>query len=459
MEIHLAPEEYHTVHLIGIGGISMSGIACILQNMGFAVQGSDQSSTPLTEKLRKRGIKCIRGHRAENITGAELVVYTAAIPAANPELIAAREQGLPVLERSAFLGLLMDRYQRSIAVAGAHGKTTTTSMIATTLVKGMLDPTILVGGELDTIGGNFRTGNSDIFVTEACEYVDSFLRLNPWLAVILNIDEDHLDYFLNIDNIKRSFRSFMEKVKPDGRLIVNGDHHHIKDMLGGLKPEIVTYGFSRSNRISADSIKPFPSGRVNYTLFFDGKKAGEMELNVPGQHNVLNSLAAIGVAQSLGLTIEQIHDGLSTFRGTRRRFEVKGNTLSGARIIDDYAHHPDEIEKTLAAASTLEYNQLWVIFQPHLYSRTRQFLDNFARVLSKAPNLIITDIYGARESNDGSVSSADLTCRIQEMGGNALYIPSLEEAIAFLGNHLGAGDLLLTLGAGDVYKVGDELVS
>ncbi|MCR5371064.1 MAG: UDP-N-acetylmuramate--L-alanine ligase [Clostridium sp.] len=451
-------EKPERVHFIGIGGISMSGLAEILLDRHFPVSGSDSHKSELTAHLESLGAKVYYGQRAENITDdIRVVVYTAAIHPDNPEFAAAELRGFPMLTRAEFLGQVMKHYRNSIAVSGTHGKTTTTSMITEIFLAAQNDPTVSLGGMLDSIGGNIRVGGPDYFVMEACEYTNSFLSFFPTLAVILNVEPDHLDFFKDLADIRHSFHLFAQNVADDGTIVICGEIPEYQKITEGLKAEVVTYGHDRSFDYSAGDIVYDEFGRASYDLYVRGEKKGHIELGTIGEHNVMNSLAALAVAGKYGIPLETAAPALQKFSGTHRRFEKKG-VLNGVTIIDDYAHHPHEIEATLRAALHYPHRKVWCIFQPHTYSRTAAFLDDFAKALSLADCVILADIYAARETNTFGVSSADIAGRLKKAGKEAWYFPTFVEIEDFVRENCIPGDLLITMGAGDIVKVGEELL-
>ena len=448
------------VHFIGIGGISMSGLAEILLDEGFSVSGSDSHETELTKRLSEKGARVYYGQRASNLEqepDIDVVVYTAAIHEDNPEFRAAKERELPMLSRAELLGELMRNYKEAIAISGTHGKTTTTSMLTEILLAGELDPTVSVGGILKDIGGNIRVGGPDLFVTEACEYTNSFLSFYPTMEIILNIEEDHLDFFKDIEDIRQSFRLFAEKLPSTGLLVVNSGIEAVEEITRGLKCRVVTFGKDLSSDYTAQNITYDEYARPSYDLIFQGEIVSRITLGVTGEHNVYNSLAAIAIAMELGVGFDGVMSGLGRFTGTDRRFEKKGE-VGGVTIIDDYAHHPQEIRATLAAAKNYPHRKLWCVFQPHTYTRTKAFLDQFAEALSAADEVILTDIYAARETDTLGVSSRDVAERIEKLGTRAHYIPSFDEIETFILENCMNGDLLITMGAGDIVKVGEKLL-
>lgn len=447
------------VHFIGIGGISMSSLATILLERGFTISGSDSSSSKLTQELESKGVKISYPQNAANINASiQLVVYTAAIHPDNPEFMRAKELGIPMMARADLLGQIMRNYKTAVNIAGTHGKTTTTSMLAEILLSANADPTITVGGILKSIGGNLRIGNSEIFVTEACEYTNSFLSFCPTMNIILNVREDHLDFFEDIDDIRHSFRLFVERLPKGGTLIINNDIDDNDYFSNGLDIRVITFGKDpRKSRYSCSNISYNDTGLCTYTLLEYGKPQCRIQLSVPGVHNVYNSLAAVAAARELDISYELIQKGLSGFSGTDRRFEKKG-TFNGTLVIDDYAHHPDEIKATIEAARRYPHKTLWVAFQPHLYSRTQLLMERFAQELAKADRVVLADIYAARETNTYNISAADLCDKIHAIGGNCEYIGDFEHLEKFLQENCINGDLLITMGAGDIYKVGEALV-
>lgn len=446
------------VHFIGIGGISMSGLAEILLSRKFPVSGSDSHESALTDQLAAQGAVVHYPQMAENITDdIDVVVYTAAIHPDNPEFRAAQEKNLPMLTRAQLLGEIMRNYKEAINVSGTHGKTTTTSMITEILLEAHKDPTVSVGGMLKDIGGNIRVGGQETFVVEACEYTNSFLSFFPTIEVILNVEADHLDFFKDIDDIRHSFKLFAEKLPEDGLLVINKDIKHSEYFTQALKCRVVTFGHEKDADYTANFISYDKFAHPSYTLFYKGKELAQVELGVTGEHNIYNSLAAVAVARSLDIPMETILRGLKRFTGTDRRFQKKGS-VNGFTIIDDYAHHPQEIAATIEAAKKYPHRKLWIVFQPHTYSRTAALLDDFAGALSQADEIVLADIYAAREKNTIGISSDDLRKHMLEQNTNVYYIPKFEDIEDFLLQHVEEGDVLITMGAGDIYKVGDDLL-
>jgi len=446
------------IHFIGIGGISMSGLAEILLDEGFKVSGSDAHESSLTDRLEAKGAKIAYGQRAENITDdIELVVYTAAVHADNPEYAEVVRRGIPVLTRAELLGQMMRNYGQAVAIAGTHGKTTTTSMVTEILLAADADPTISVGGILHSIGGNIRVGKSELFVTEACEYTNSFLSFFPTVEVILNIEADHLDFFQDLDDIRHSFRLFAGKLDKNGILVISSDIADYEEICRGLPCRVITVGRAAGSDYSAADIRYDEYARPSFTLMYQGEPAGTVTLGVPGEHNVYNALAAIAVAKALGISSEAVKVGLQAFAGPDRRFQKKGE-IAGVTIIDDYAHHPQEIAATLAAAKNYPHRKLWCVFQPHTYTRTKAFLDEFAEALSAADEVILADIFAARETDNLGISSRDIAERIKKLGTKVHYFPTFDEIETFILENCGDGDLLITMGAGDIVKVGERLL-
>ena len=446
------------IHFIGIGGISMSGLAKILLQNGFTISGSDARESALTQQLEASGAQIFYGQKASNIiNGIDCVVYTAAINRDNAELIEAVARKIPMLTRAELLGQLMKNYDTPIAVSGTHGKTTTTSMISHILLEGNLDPTISVGGILQAIGGNIRVGNSGTFITEACEYTNSFLHFFPKIGVILNIEEDHLDFFKDLEDIRHSFHQFTALLPSDGTLVINGDITDYPEIYRGLDCNVTTYGSSPDYDYSAANVLHDEKGRVSFDLVKYGETAARIQLSVTGDHNVSNALASIATAELLHIPMEAIQKGLLSFIGTDRRFEYKG-TLDGVTIIDDYAHHPTEIQATLKAAKYYPHKELWCIFQPHTYTRTKAFFHEFAEALSHTDHLVLADIYAARETDTLGISSKDLAEEVRKLGTDTYYFPSFAEIEDFVKSRCVSGDLLITMGAGNVVDIGEDLL-
>lgn len=446
------------IYFIGIGGISMSGLAEILADRGCIVSGTDIKETPVTKHLESLGIHINFGHKAENITDdVDLVVYTAAIHPDNPEFRAATAKNIPLMDRAHLLGEIMAEYNNSVAVAGTHGKTTTTSMVSEILLAANTDPTITVGGILPTIGSNLKIGHSPYFVAEACEYFDSFLQFEPMVGVILNVESDHLDYFKNLENIRRSFHAFAQRVPENGAVIINQAIENVDELTAGLNCAVKTFGLENGAAWQAKNIIHEPDGKNTFDVYYKGELFGNFHLNVPGDHNIMNALASIASAHYLGISVADCRKGLLHFTGTERRFQRKGEK-NGVVVIDDYAHHPTEIKAALAAAKKVQHNTTWCVFQPHTYSRTKFLFDEFGEAFGDADEIIIADIYAARETDDGSISAAMLAERVAQAGKSARYVGNFEAIRTYLEEHCKSGDLLLTIGAGDVFKIGEAFL-
>ena len=451
---------HHPIHIyfIGIGGISMSGLAEILLDEGFTVSGSDMRPSPLTELLEKGGAHIYYGQRRENLSGdLDLVVYTSAIHPDNPEMQAAAALSLPLLTRAELLGQMMKNYKLPIAVSGTHGKTTTTSMISEILLHAELDPTLSIGGILKTIGGNIRIGHSEYFVTEACEYTNSFLSFYPKIGLILNIEADHLDFFKDLADIRSSFHRFALLLPSDGALIINGSISDLSEITADVACPIITFGMDPSFTYSATDITYDEKGCASFTLLREGAPDGHFTLSVPGEHNILNALAAIALADLLSVDPSVTAESLSDFHGTDRRFEYKGR-INGITIIDDYAHHPTEITATLKAAANYPHKDLYCVFQPHTFSRTKTFMKDFAKALSHADYVILADIYPARETDNLGISSETLQKELEALGKTCYYFPDFSSIEKFILEKCKPGDLLITMGAGDVVKIGENLL-
>lgn len=445
------------IHMIGIGGVSMSGIAELLINMGFKVSGSDSNSSSTTERLSTEGINISIGQSSNNINDEiSLVAYTAAVKDDNPELMEAKRKNIPCIERSILLGELTRLYKNTIAICGTHGKTTTTSMTALSFIEGQKDPTVQVGADLRQLNNtNYRVGNSDFFIIEACEYVRSFLSFSPKSVALLNIEADHLDYYKDIDDIKSAFDEFLSFVPNDGVIVFNNDDENCIDVVKNKETNIISFGINNDSDWMAKNIRI-----VDGFYTFDAvnkEKFIAISLSVPGYHNVYNALANIAMSDFYGISLEDIQKSLKDFTGAHRRFEYVGK-LNGARIYDDYAHHPTEIKATINAAKQLNHNKLWVIFQPHTYTRTSTLFDEFSNAFDGADELILTDIYAAREIDTGVVSSKMLSDSINKVSNNCTYLSSFEEIKNYLRENVKENDLVLTVGAGSITKLGYELI-
>ena len=451
--------KYRKIHCIGIGGIGLSAIAEILLSRGYSVSGSDMKESDITDRLRQTGAIIYLEHVAENVEGADLVVYSAAIAEENPEMVRAKELGIPTASRAEILGFLMDEYPNSIAISGTHGKTTTTSMVSVILEKNKLEPTILVGGYLSEIDGNYKVGDGSFFVTEACEYRDSFLSLRPYIEVILNIDSDHLDYFKDIEHIVRSFDSFAKNIKPGGNIIAYDANPFINRIIKDIEGAI-TYGYNPSCTYAISDVKFDTNGMPSFNISYRGEPQGTMELSVPGEHNILNATAAFACCHQLGVASVDIIRELKLYTGTKRRFDIIGKAKDGVTVVDDYAHHPTEIKATLSAAQNLMHNKIWCLFQPHTYTRTLALFDDFIDSFKGADILVLTDIYAAREKDIYNISSDKLAERIKLAHPEieVVYIKDFDEIASKVLAEAERDDLVITMGAGDIYKVGQIIL-
>lgn len=457
MSFDFIKDKQKKVHFIGIGGISMSGLAAVLLNNGFKVSGSDSKESKITNSLKEKGAEIYIGHKRENLQNVDLVVYTAAIPSDNPEILEAKENNIHLMDRAEFLGLIMKGHKYNVAVAGTHGKTTSTSMITNITLKGNLDPTILVGGELDIIGGNYRIGNSDYFVTEACEYKESFLKFYPYVGIILNIDADHLDYYRDLNHIIETFKKFSTLIPEDGYLIgYNGDKN-VRGILEEAKCNTLSYGLEDAD-VTAKNIEFNNKGCATFTVNKKGEDLFTVSLNMPGTHNILNALSTICVGLIFNIPFEKIAEGLNECKGAHKRFEYKGE-IDGITIIDDYAHHPVEIQATLNTAKKIPHGKTYCVFQPHTYTRTKTLFDEFTTAFKDSDELILMDIYAAREKDTGLVSSDELGDAIRKTGLKCTNVHSHDEAVSYLKKVAKKDDMILTVGAGDVVIVGEKFLN
>ncbi len=439
------------IHFVGIGGSGMCPMAEILNKEGFEITGSDIYESDTLERIKALHIPVYIGHKKENVLGKDLIVYTAAVKRNNPELLAAQEFNIPAIERSVMLGLVTKRYSKSIAVSGTHGKTSTTAMITQILTTGKADPTAIIGGKLPFIGGNSRVGKSDIIVCEACEYVDTFLQLHPYISVILNIDADHLDYFGSLENIKKSFNKFGNQTS--GLIIYNGDDKNSVDTVNDINIKKLSFGINKNNDYYAKDITTKSGAKMSFSLMKKGQKLCDIELNVPGKHNIYNALAAAVVADYLSIDTEFIKKALSEFTGVHRRFEILGNP-NDIVVADDFAHHPTEITAILNSAMSMGFNTVWAVFQPHTYSRTAILINDFAKALSIADKVIISEILAVREENTYNIYSKDLGEKVP----NSVCIDSFEDITEYIKNNAKPGDLVLTMGGGNVYKCANMIL-
>ena len=452
-------KKYKHIHLIGIGGISMSAIAETLKNWNFTVTGSDLNQSQITDNLNSHGIKTTIGHDLENSKKADLIVFSAAISEQDPEMIIAKENNIPLVSRGEFVGFLTKLYKETICISGTHGKTTTTSMISICFVNAEKDPTIEVGALLKNIGGNYRVGNSEYFILESCEYKGNFLKFFPKTEIILNIDNDHLDYYKTFDNIVKTFKDFSLLLDSDGLLITNADDENCYNLKNIVKSKFISYGIENENAdFIAKNISYDDNGFAKFDIFKNGSFFSTIELSVAGKHNIQNALACFAVCDFYGIEKDIIKKSLKEFTGAERRLEFKGKINNSVSIFDDYAHHPTEITATANAIKNKKYNESWVIFQPHTYSRTKLLLDDFAKAISNFDNIIILDIYAAREQNTYNISSEDLVNKIKNLGKNAIYIPEFENVINYVKSNIKDKDIIITLGAGTVTKLGPMLI-
>lgn len=446
-------QSVHRVHFTGIGGSGMCPLAEMLLTLGYEVTGSDDYASDNLKRMQSLGIPVSLPLAAGNADHAELVIYTAAIRTDHPELVSATEKGIPLLERAKFLGLLTRRYARTVSVAGTHGKTSTTSMLSQILLQAELDPSIFIGGRLPLINANGRAGRSDLMVCEACEFLDHYLEMKTTVGVILNVDADHLDYFGDLNGVIASFKKFATGA--EGPVIANGDDAPTMQAVAELPAEkLITYGREGDFNWCARNIQTYDGAYGEYDLYHDGVFFAHIKVGAPGEHNVSNSMAAAAAAYLCGADAEQIAAGIAAFHGAGRRFEFLG-TARGITVADDYAHHPTEITATLEAAKKMPYRRVWAVFQPFTFSRTKRLLNEFAEALSIADTAVVCDILGSREQDSGDVSSDQITAKMQ----NGVYQATFEDVIAYLSEHVQEGDLVLTMGGGNVYKCAQQFLA
>ena len=441
---YLVPGKH--VHLVGIGGVSMRPLGLVLQGMGLTVTGSDMNASVSTDELISKGIRVAIGHSAENVLGADCIIRTAAAHNDNPEVAAARHMGIPMFERAQAWGVIMQAYKNAICISGTHGKTTTTSMMTHILMEADMDPTVMIGGYLPLLHAGHRVGNGDTIVLESCEYCDSFLNFSPTLAVILNVEADHLDYFKDLADVEKSFRKFAQL--SSGQVVANGDDPHVRETLEGVK--YISFGFDEHNHVRAENVCP---DWRHLDVVCDGKFYCHLDLQVIGKHNAMNALAAAAAAWVLDIPGNAVAEGLATFCGAERRMQFKGK-YNGADVYDDYAHHPDELKATIEAVRTMDYKRIVVAFQPHTYTRTSALFDDFVRELKAADHVVLAEIYAARERNTVGISSKDLQARIP----GSVYRCTLPEVTDYLRTIAGPGDVILTVGAGDIFRAGEALL-
>ena len=447
------------IHLIGVGGVSMSAIAETLHNWGYKVTGSDTAQSDYTDKLIESGITVTIGHDLTNSRNSDMIIYSAAIKDADPEMVIARQCNIPLVTRGEFVGFLTRKFLESICISGTHGKTTTTSMVALCFLKAHKDPTIQVGAILKPINGNYTVGKSEYFILEACEYMENFLRFSPKAEIILNIDNDHLDYFKNFDNIKNAFTKYASLIPENGVLVTNADDTNCLSLRDHVKGRFITYGIKNiTANYVAKNIKFNYLGFPEFDVFTNNRFFAHIKLSVPGEHNVSNALACIAMCDYYRLPVKDIIDGLSEFTGAHRRLEYVGS-YRGFNIYDDYGHHPTEIQATVDAIQKKTFHESWVIFQPHTYSRTKAHLDAFANALINFDHIIVTDIYAAREQNTYNISSVDLVNKIKSLGKDALYMKKFDEIAEYVKNNADQNDFVLTLGAGTVTEIGPMIIN
>lgn len=447
IEDYLKPGMH--AHLVGIGGVSMRPLGLVLRSQGLIISGSDMNASVSTDELIKKGITVHIGHQASNIQGADCIIRTAAAQNDNPEIAAARAQGIPVFERAQAWGVIMRHYKNAICVSGTHGKTTTTSMITHIFMEAKQDPTVMIGGTLPLIHAGHRVGDGDTIILESCEYCNSFLNFYPTVALILNIEADHLDFFKDLRDIQNSFRQFAGLVPANGRIIANGDDQNTIDALVGM--DYLTFGMSSSNAIYGTN---YSADWRSFDVFCEGEFYAHLNLSVVGRHNALNAIAACAAAYNAGLPGNVAEAALARFTGAGRRMEYKGS-FNGADVYDDYAHHPAELHALLTAVKSMGYQRIICAFQPHTYTRTKALFHDFVRELKEADLPVLTDIYAARERNYIGISSKMISDQIP----GSVYCPSLQDVTAFLRETARPGDLILTVGAGDIFKAGDKLLA
>jgi len=448
------------IHLIGIGGVSVSAIAEILLDSSYIVTGSDRNESKITKTLEEKGIKVFIGHNVENVIGANLVVYSSAVPADNCELLKAKELNIPLIDRADMLGIIMKEYKKSIAVAGTHGKTTTTSMLSQVLTHSDLKPTLLVGGHLDILDGNVKIGKKDLMVTEACEYKENFLKFHHNIGIILNVEEDHLDYYDDIEHIVKAFTKFASIIPKKGTLVINNDDYNAKKVVSHVDCNVVTFGITQESTYQAKNVVFDDKALPTFDLYNDDTLLGQLELTVPGQHNVYNALAAIATLHSIGLDFEFIKENLQEYANPNRRFQKLGS-FNGVDVIDDYAHHPTALKTTIKTATRLERNKTICVFQPHTYSRTKSLMLETSSAFNECDHVILTEIYAARETDTLGISGIDLYNAVKEEAPETTTVEFIasHDAIAERLKEISSdGDIVLLLGAGDLYKIGEKLV-
>jgi UDP-N-acetylmuramate--alanine ligase len=456
MTAHINDFQGKRVHFIGIGGSSMSGLSTLMQKLGYQVTGSDRDRSHKTDALKSAGIPVVIGHRPETVRGADFIVFSAAIAPENPERAEAFRLGIPQIERSDLIGQLMEGCKTAIGISGTHGKTTTTAMLAQVMVESGVRPTVHIGGELDALGGSTLLGDKDYFVVEACEFNASFLKFLPTIAVILNIDEDHLDFYRDIDDIERAFLAYARRTPEDGFCVGCGDDARVRRVMAAAGRKSLSYGLGPSNQLRATGITYDPQGKARFTATFEGQPLCRVEMSVPGEHNLLNALCIIAVARLCGLAMDVVASTLSRFSGAHRRFELTSVT-DGVHIYHDYGHNPTEIKNALHIARMQPHKRLWAVWQPHTYSRTKKLFGGFVEAFDEADHALITDICAARESDPGDIRSEMLIEPIRARGVDAALTPTFDDAEAHLRAHWQPGDLVITLGCGNIDLLNEQI--
>lgn len=451
--------NYNKIHMIGIGGCSMSGIAEIVKAMDIEVTGSDMAQTYYVTKLQEKGFNIKVGHNPQMIDNSvDLVVYSAAIAEDDVEMIKARELNIPTMERADFLGLITKSYKNTICVAGTHGKSTTSGMITKAFIDFNINPTVQIGASLKDIGGNNHVGDSDTIILEACEYHDSYLSFNPTIAVVLNIDADHLEYFKSLDNIIKSFTNFVNLVPSDGLIFINSDDINSSTITKNASGRVVTFGVNNISDYKAVNISYDDKGFPSYDVLFNSELLCRVNLSVCGEHNLYNSLSVIAVANELGLNINNVLDSLKEYKGVHRRFEFLGYTPNNVMVYDDYAHHPKEIETTLFSVNNVKHNKSWALHQPFTYTRTKEHLNYFADVLSKFDNIVLTDIYAGREKDIFDIKTEDLVEAIKPLNKNVYHFSDEDELVKFLSENTSPDDIVCSIGCGPVDKIANKFL-
>lgn len=457
MTAHIKDYQGKRVHFVGIGGCSMSGLAGLLQGQGYQVSGSDRDKSHKTDALNEGGIPVEIGHSAAHIEGVELLVFSAAIPEENPERTRARELGIPEIERATLIGQLMEGYEQAVGVSGTHGKTTTTAMMAQVCMDAGLKPTAHFGGELDAMGGSTLLGEKQVFVVESCEFAGSFLKFHPTIAVILNIDEDHLDFYKDIDHIEAAFLEFARLTPEQGGWCVGwGDDKRVRRVMGASGRACLSYGLGEACDVRAEQISYDELGRAGCMVTLRGHQICELRLTVPGEHNLLNALAVIAVSTIMELPMQRVCETLNAFSGAHRRFELT-STTDGVRVYQDYGHNPTETRNVLRIAALQPHNTLWAVLQPHTYSRTKKLFDSWMDCFEDADKVVVTDICAAREVDPGDIHSGMLVDAMRKAGIDAVHTPSFDDAEAHLRAHWQPGDLVVTLGCGNIDLLNEQI--